>query len=567
MKHTLIKLLSLTLLLALLLAAAGCGQTAPTAGQNTVTETTGQQPAAEPETAEPEKAPEAEAEPEPETAPEAEPETETEAEPEETEPAESEAETEEPGPIENERFDVLDPLYAELAKWNYVFSSGAGGWETYFNVAENGAVMGEFYDGDMGDTGEGYEENGTLYLSQFTGQLGKVTRLADTVYEVELEALWYTEEPGTEKIEDGTRYVYSAAYGLDGTDTLLFYLPGTPTADLPEGYMDWIQYTHFGVWLYDDWQLDLPEDLPFCGVYNAESDCGFFSFCGDVNGTYLMNKADFPGLVNTKWETYPDGGYYCVDTEPSGMYQVMNLCFRYDDNLDSWDNDAVVRAALDYLFPEITVSELYTYGYEAEDYLGSLLYINGYRNTYAIFNTGSNEDTRYCSGRFMARDGFLYAYVVSTSEYDQLMSGEPENFFLRSLSLSGRPEISAASPETVARTMLAYVMPGSNENEIVADEVLWVSWDDEELMAQYGLTEEDLWDDYAIVEQDGNYVPFRLAENCPAYVQWPKAGQLHTFCDRATFLDECDAAADGLLLRLYLNEFDEVVFAYEPYRP
>ena len=547
------------LLLAALLVTlfTGCGTAKPVANDPpTVTETTGQQPPAsqpaeeQPAQITPEEPDPAEAESEPEP---------EEPVPEEPEPAEPEPEPE-PEP---------DPLYAKLANWDFVFSSGAGGWETNLTIKADGSFSGAFYDGDMGDTGPGYEENGTFYFCSFSGQLGAVTQRSETVYEVEVASLEYADEPDTEEIEDGTRYVYSDAYGISGAESLLVYLPGTEIASLPEGYLTWVQYLHFGTYLPDSWELDLPEDLPFCGIYNEGMDCGFFSSSREVNGTYLVNRARFPGLVNQKSEWYADGGYLCVDMDPSGLREVMNVCFRPSADLDSWDKDAVVRAALDYLFPEITVSELYTYGgYEDSAFMPALLNVNGYSTFYAAWQTGANEDTRFCRGRFLVYDGFLHAYVLSSSEYDEYLVGEAADFYLKSLALSGKPDVSSASAESEpVGCVYAYIDYGSRADELRVNEALWLGWNDTELLEAYGYTEDDLEDDYIIISGEVPEKVYKLAADCPIYEQHPEDSVLKVFLTKEQLQAECRRWDGRLFVMLYLNENDEICFLYEPYRP
>ena len=77
-----------------------------------------------------------------------------------------------------------------------------------------------------------------------------------------------TEQPAdTTEIEDGVLYSYTDPYGLDNAQEILFYLPGAPVAELPEGFKSWV--SSYG---------DLGETLPFCGLYNVNAAEGFSSY-------------------------------------------------------------------------------------------------------------------------------------------------------------------------------------------------------------------------------------------------------------------------------------------------
>ena len=109
--------------------------------------------------------------------------------------------------------------FADLAEYQFKFCSGAGGWATDFTIDSDGHFSGEYHDSDMGVTGDGYE-NGTVYISVFDGHFKDLTPVNDHCYRMTLADISYQEnEFGREEIKDGTKYVYSDAYGLTGTDT------------------------------------------------------------------------------------------------------------------------------------------------------------------------------------------------------------------------------------------------------------------------------------------------------------------------------------------------------------
>ena len=124
-------------------------------------------------------------------------------------------------------------LFADMENYEFYFMSGAGGWETNMRVYADGSFDGTYYDYDMGDTGPGYEESGTVYWCDFSGQLGNPVETDYNCYEVDVLELNYDVEPGKEVIEDGERKIYTGAYGLEDADKLYIYAPEMGTGLLP----------------------------------------------------------------------------------------------------------------------------------------------------------------------------------------------------------------------------------------------------------------------------------------------------------------------------------------------
>ena len=149
------------------------------------------------------------------------------------------------------------------------FASGAGGWSTNLQFHADGSVELDFHDSDMGDTGEGYS-HGTVYVCSCVLHLGELERLDDyrwtaRIVERNMDGL----EVGEEWIEDDVRYVQSVPYGLEEADRVYFYLPGTPTTELPREFLRWIAMPRA-------WNMDeLPLLLPCWGLYSVNDETGF----------------------------------------------------------------------------------------------------------------------------------------------------------------------------------------------------------------------------------------------------------------------------------------------------
>lgn len=169
-------------------------------------------------------------------------------------------ETDSPGDAE----EALD--YTEIARWSYEFSSGAGGWATELTIDADGTFHGLYHDSEMGVTGEGYP-NGTFYHCDFTGRFGPLERVDEYTLSTTIEHIEFKEEPGTEKIADDLLYIASEAYGMDGAERILFYLPGKDVSSLPEEFRHWCMYA-----------IDEADTtLQFVGLYNETPQYGFYS--------------------------------------------------------------------------------------------------------------------------------------------------------------------------------------------------------------------------------------------------------------------------------------------------
>ena len=175
---------------------------------------------------------------------------------------------------DNDRIDAITPVestiqFSELSKYQFVFSSGAGAWQTILNINGDGTFKGYYSDSDMGDTGEGYP-NGINYSSTFEGKFTTPKRVNDYTYSMSIESIKLEKEVGSEEIIDGIRYIYSEPYGLDDAKDIYIYTTQAPLKELPEGFRSWIGYMELS---------DVKDEyLPFYGLYNVETESGFSSY-------------------------------------------------------------------------------------------------------------------------------------------------------------------------------------------------------------------------------------------------------------------------------------------------
>jgi hypothetical protein len=78
---------------------------------------------------------------------------------------------------------------------------------------------------------------------------------------------------------------------------------------------------------------------------------------------------------------------------------------------------------------------------------------------------------------------------------------------------------------------------------------------------------EDITNDYAIVDADGDYKAYQVAEDAPCYVQYPGEDKIHGFVTQEELRNYLGKNGDGKLLELILDKDDKVTFIYEPYTP
>ena len=130
-----------------------------------------------------------------------------------------------------------------LPQLTMMFCSGVGAWHTELKINEDGSFYGSYQDADMGDIGDGYP-NGTVYCCEFEGKFTITEKTENAIY-LRMPTLTEKPTPAEKWIEDGTLYVSSGAYGLEGGETFILYLPGNPIDMLPVGVLWWGEMNGF----------------------------------------------------------------------------------------------------------------------------------------------------------------------------------------------------------------------------------------------------------------------------------------------------------------------------------
>ena len=158
-----------------------------------------------------------------------------------------------------------DTVFAELAKWSFSYSSGAGAWSTDLSISEDGTFTGFYHDSEAGSTGTGYP-NGTVYVCNFSGKFTTPEQVDEYTWKTTIESISCEEEVGKEELADDVKYIYSEPLGLTNAEDIYIYKKGIHVSKLPEEYCTWI---------YD---IDTYETLPFYGIYNEKDGAGFYGW-------------------------------------------------------------------------------------------------------------------------------------------------------------------------------------------------------------------------------------------------------------------------------------------------
>jgi hypothetical protein len=184
--------------------------------------------------------------------------TSTQPESQPTEPAKSEEYTFEPGYF---------PIPTEPA--TFTFLSGAGAWQSVMDINTDGTFSGQYRDGEMGASGEGYQA--TYYVCDFSGVFADVEKVDKHTYKVRLISMETVEPIGKEWIDKEIRYIAAAPHGLYDYDKkencreYIVYMPTTPVAELSEEFLSW--------WPYRGENKDT---LDCFGLMNVTTKDGFF---------------------------------------------------------------------------------------------------------------------------------------------------------------------------------------------------------------------------------------------------------------------------------------------------
>ena len=159
-------------------------------------------------------------------------------------------------------------LFARLPA-TFVWTSGAGGWETELRIDETGSFTGRYFDGELGDRGPA-NPNGTMYLCNFSGKLSEPVAVGDGSYSCEVIRLTPDRDARQVYYENGMKYILTEPNGLALGNRIVIYSPGMARDELPEAFVTWMMYAHSA--------FDASGYLVNYGIYNQNLECGFFGY-------------------------------------------------------------------------------------------------------------------------------------------------------------------------------------------------------------------------------------------------------------------------------------------------
>ncbi len=495
-------------------------------------------------------------------------------------PAPTAEPTQAPAPTEEPVMPDID-LYGIMSEWDYEFSSGAGGWGTSLTVDPKGHFEGYYSDSEMGSTGPGYP-GGTIYQCSFSGRFTDFEKVDDYIYNVTIGEIEYENTPGTNEIVDKVLYQYSEPYGLENTDKLTVFLPGCPFKNLPDGFVEWVDYCNFGASANGQYYRDHPEFLYFSGLYNPAEQYGFYSTGkAGKNHQYLINTAHLPGLKNVEAHIENDNTYYYVDEGYAALIDIENRCFKADDGADIyWKEEEFVDMCLKSTGHHPNKGSLSIFGkdYDQSSNFTKYAYINGNRSVLTFWTQGSNEDTGYYLGMFSqipgsynsttdtVDPGYAYAYIIYFHPDQSPYTITALENYLTSLDFSGTPDrLSSASLDDIDEyaSSYAYVTAGKDSDHINADLVELIEPEDIDKIDAYGLSEKDFEDQgWVIAGFDQDYTSYTLTDDCPMYANF-SGNPFNPLLSHDEFRERLSADPDGGLMYLYFNKEGQIVFIHE----
>ncbi|MCR5667359.1 MAG: sigma-70 family RNA polymerase sigma factor [Eubacterium sp.] len=158
-----------------------------------------------------------------------------------------------------------EEFYSSLPE-EYIFTSGAGGWDTRLWIEDDGSFTGYYYDTNLSsENPDEYEY--TVYYCKFSGIFTNLTQVDEYTYSANVEDLTY-DTPDKRTVENKVEYITAGAHGLDEAKNVEFYLPGKPVSELSDMFMGWASSMH---------TTGESESIEYYGIYNIEEQEAFTS--------------------------------------------------------------------------------------------------------------------------------------------------------------------------------------------------------------------------------------------------------------------------------------------------
>ena len=142
----------------------------------------------------------------------------------------------------------------------FILTSGVGAWGAGMDIKPDGTFTASYYDSN-------YEGRST---SSGSGSFKNIKQVDKYTYTMELDTLKYDDEIGKVVANDnGYKTTFTELYGIAGGTTFTVYLPGAPTADMPDGMKNWLGFHYYNV--------PIPDALDCYAIYNVDKEKGYLS--------------------------------------------------------------------------------------------------------------------------------------------------------------------------------------------------------------------------------------------------------------------------------------------------
>ena len=249
--------------------------------------------------------------------------------------------------VKSDEFD-----FSLLSGWEFVFSTGVGGWATVVQIAPDGTFSGSFHDSEMGLAEEEYPD-GTVYVCEFTGEFKPAKKISDYEYSMMCENLTQDGIEGEEIIIDGIRYVTATPYGFDDAGEFRLYLPGINVSELPTEYVEFI------------YGLEGSQVLECYGLYNIGGAQGFSSY--NLEDDSDWGNDEVKDITEVPENSRDDKTIFINGIDVSSEFQVIEL-----DNLPFAEAEAFIQSFAE---PGMTESmRCFNYEYAADhDYISDII--------------------------------------------------------------------------------------------------------------------------------------------------------------------------------------------------
>ena len=293
-------------------------------------------------------------------------------------------------------------VFEEMSGLEWSFSSGVGAWSTDLHVRADGSFSGEFHDSEMGDIGDGYP-HGTVYICVFSGQMSLVEQADENMWKIRIDELKLDDDPDTETVDDGIRFVTTEPYGISEGDEMLLYAPGTPVQIFSEEMLLWAHVLD---------REDPSAELDTWFLSSEKNDSGFVGY--SFAGTLMPNPWEDMTEEALREATGLSFGM------PEGAENVIYRCLR-SENLAEMQftlGPDEFCARIQPVAPQegewIDISGMY-FDWENEEAID----IGHCRGTIGQAQTGSTDWVERCLW-YDAASGLMYSLSVYTTDPDGL---------------------------------------------------------------------------------------------------------------------------------------------------